>query len=84
MVVTDRLNKYQEEINAICHRNNVCFIGTNSFGLCTRIFCDFGESFTVLDIDDSEPGQVLVGDISNVWSLFSLSFIGYNGFGDYW
>ena len=68
--MTDRLNGYQEEINAICHRNNVCFIGTNAFGLCTRIFCDFGDSFTVLDTDDSEPGQVLIGDISRVCRAF--------------
>lgn len=29
----------------------------------------FGDEFIVTDIDDSEPGQALVGDISNVVSI---------------
>ncbi|KAK8823057.1 hypothetical protein WA538_002210 [Blastocystis sp. DL] len=64
VVATNLLSSEQEELDAICHKHNVCFIGANTYGLAARIFCDFGESFTVTDIDDSEPGQVLVGDIS--------------------
>lgn len=75
VVATNLLSSEQEELDAICHKHNVCFIGANTYGLAARIFCDFGESFTVTDIDDSEPGQVLVGDISRVFSL-SLSHIG--------
>ena len=68
VVATNLMNKDQETLNTICHKNNICFISANTFGLATRIFCDFGDSFTVSDIDDSEPGTVLVGDISNVLS----------------
>ena len=75
VVATNLQNCEQETLDAICHKHNVCFIGANTYGLAARIFCDFGESFTVTDIDDSEPGQVLVGDISRVFSL-SFSHIG--------
>ena len=60
------MNNQQEVIDEICHRNNVCFIGANTYGLAVRIFCDFGESFTVMDVDDEEPKSCLVGDISKV------------------
>ena len=66
MVATNLLNEEQEQLDAICHRNNVCFIGANNLGLVMRIFCDFGDSFLVSDVDDSEPETVLVGDISRV------------------
>ena len=66
------MNKEQEVLNAICHKNNVCFIGANTFGLACRIFCDFGDSFNVIEIDDSEPGQVLIGDISNVFISYFI------------
>ena len=71
VVATNLRNDQQEILDAICHANNVCFIGVNNYGLAVRIFCDFGESFYVSDIDDSEPGTVLIGDISQVG--FSVS-----------
>ena len=73
MVATNLRTKEQEAIDAMCHANNVCFIGVNNYGLAVRIFCDFGESFFVSDVDDSEPGTVLVGDISKVSFPISLS-----------
>ena len=69
VVSTNLMNKEQEALNAICHKNNICFIGANTYGLTSRIFCDFGDEFIVTDIDDSEPGQTLVGDISHVLTL---------------
>ena len=69
VVATNLMNKEQETLNEICHRNHICFIGANTYGLASRIFCDFGDEFIVTDIDDSEPGQALVGDISNVVSI---------------
>lgn len=66
------INKEQEVINSICHKNNICFIGANTYGLAVRIFCDFGDSFTISDYDDSEPVSMLVGDISKVFSLSPL------------
>ena len=68
------MNKEQEVINSICHKNNICFIGANTYGLAVRIFCDFGDSFTVTDYDDSEPVSMLVGDISKVISSRSLNY----------
>lgn len=65
-------NEEQEIINSICHKNNICFIGANVYGLAVRVFCDFGDSFTVTDYDDSEPVSTLVGDISKVYALFTL------------
>ena len=73
VVATNLLNKEQEQLDALCHRNNVCFIGANNLGLTVRIFCDFGDSFFVSDVDDSEPGTVLVGDISRVLTSPPLS-----------
>lgn len=82
VVVTNLMNKDQELLNAICHKNHICFISANTFGLATRIFCDFGDSFTVSDIDDSEPGTVLVGDISNVSPPIMFLCTGQGGSGD--
>ena len=66
MVATNMKNEDQEVLNDICHRNNICFVGANTYGLAVRIFCDFGDSFVVNDYDDSEPVSMLVGDISKV------------------
>ena len=76
IVVTDLMNKEQELLNSICHKNQICFISANTFGLATRVFCDFGDTFTVSDIDDSEPGTVLVGDISRVRASNNASHTG--------
>ena len=59
-----------EILDSICRKNNVCFIAANTYGLAVRVFCDFGDSFTITDYDDSEPASCLVGDISKVCFLF--------------
>ena len=83
IVVTDLMNKEQELLNALCHKNQICFISANTFGLATRVFCDFGDTFTVSDIDDSEPGTVLVGDISRVRASHNASHTGQGGTRDH-
>ena len=64
-----------EILDSICRKNNVCFIAANTYGLAVRVFCDFGDSFTITDYDDSEPASCLVGDISKVCFSIHFSFI---------
>ena len=59
-------NEELEILDSICHKNNVCFISANTYGLAVRVFCDFGDSFYISDYDDGEPVSCLVGDISKV------------------
>lgn len=42
-------------ITSVCHQNNIAVICADARGVFGSIFCDFGESFAVHDVD-GEPG----------------------------
>jgi len=52
------------KLSDYCHSNNICFIYGAVFGLYGFIFNDFGEKFTIYDIDGREPKRYHIKTIS--------------------
>lgn len=42
------------------------FISTDVYGICSRVFCDFGEQFEVSDPTGEEPKEIFVQNITQV------------------
>lgn len=52
-------------VNAYCHARGKKFISTDIYGVCARVFNDFGKSFEVLDKNGEEMQDVIIESISN-------------------
>ena len=56
-----------DELKAIddaCRRENVCLVACESRGVCTSLFCDFGDDWTVTDADGEPGAACLVASIT--------------------
>eukprot|EP00240_Pyramimonas_obovata_P000304 CAMPEP_0118925072 /NCGR_PEP_ID=MMETSP1169-20130426/2996_1 /TAXON_ID=36882 /ORGANISM="Pyramimonas obovata, Strain CCMP722" /LENGTH=1012 /DNA_ID=CAMNT_0006866271 /DNA_START=199 /DNA_END=3237 /DNA_ORIENTATION=- len=53
--------------NDFCHSHNppIPFIRADVRGVFGSVFCDFGPSFTVTDLDGEEPHKAIIASISN-------------------
>lgn len=47
----------------LCRKNKTSLIIADASGLAGRVFCDFGETFTVNDKDGTEPKAVLISSV---------------------
>lgn len=47
------------------------FISTDAYGICVRVFCDFGKEFEVSDPTGEEPKEIFIQTITQVVKLFS-------------
>uniref|UniRef100_A0A8C2F1J8 Ubiquitin-like modifier-activating enzyme 6 n=1 Tax=Cyprinus carpio TaxID=7962 RepID=A0A8C2F1J8_CYPCA len=56
----------QKRIDRFCHSQQppIKFIGCDVFGICSRVFCDFGEAFEVSDPTGEEPKELFIQNIS--------------------
>lgn len=56
-----------KRIDELCHAHQppIAFIRAETRGVFASIFCDFGPSFTVHDVDGEEPHSGIVASISN-------------------
>ncbi|XP_021964411.1 ubiquitin-like modifier-activating enzyme 1 isoform X1 [Folsomia candida] len=52
------------EIGNWCHDNGVSFILAETKGLFSRIFCDFGPDFSVLDVNGENPVTTLIAGVT--------------------
>jgi ubiquitin-activating enzyme E1 len=59
------------QINEICHKNKVCFVGADIKGVFSYVFDDFGENFEVTDSNGEPPQSLVVTSVSQV-TLFNL------------
>ena len=64
VVLTDSALSEQLRVNAITHAKDVCFISARTPGLFSQIFCDFGGSFTVSDVNGENPISTLCASIT--------------------
>ncbi|XP_048053522.1 ubiquitin-like modifier-activating enzyme 6 [Megalobrama amblycephala] len=66
VVLTETRLSLQKRINHFCHSQQppIKFIGCDIFGICSRVFCDFGETFEVSDPTGEEPKEVFIQNIS--------------------
>lgn len=61
-----------------CRSKNVPFVLAESHGLCGRLFCDFGNDFTVVDADGEKVDDLTVSELmidfdaqSGQWALYA-------------
>jgi len=65
VIVADGTLATKIDLNEICHRHNVCFIGAQINGLFANCFCDFGEAFTVSDTNGEPPIVKMLATVLN-------------------
>lgn len=58
VVLTDAGLEESKRINEVCHAHQppIPFIRVESRGVFASVFCDFGPSFTVYDVDGEQAG----------------------------
>ncbi|CAO2633600.1 Ubiquitin-like modifier-activating enzyme 7 [Lemmus lemmus] len=64
VVLTDSKLEEQLKVGTFCHEQRICFLVAETRGLVGRLFCDFGEDFTVEDPTEVEPMTAAIQDIS--------------------
>ncbi|XP_063383656.1 ubiquitin-like modifier-activating enzyme 1 [Cydia fagiglandana] len=65
VVLTSASWAEQERVAAITHANNIALIIADTRGLFSRVFCDFGEEFTVRDVNGENPVSAMIAAITN-------------------
>jgi ubiquitin-activating enzyme E1 len=58
VVLTDASLEESQRINEVCHAHQpaIPFIRVETRGVFASVFCDFGPSFTVYDVDGAQGG----------------------------
>ncbi|KAK7929426.1 hypothetical protein WMY93_005821 [Mugilogobius chulae] len=66
IILTEARLNLQRRINDFCHSQSppIRFIGCDTYGICARVFCDFGEDFEVSDPTGEEPKEIFIQNIT--------------------
>lgn len=66
-VVVLTTNSFEEQvrISQITHDNDIALIIASTCGLFAQVFCDFGPSFTVFDVNGEPTVSAMIANISN-------------------
>lgn len=66
IIVTELSLDLQLKINKFCRQKSpqIAFISCDVYGVFCSAFCDFGDSFEVMDINGEEPRDIFIEDIS--------------------
>ncbi|XP_069486598.1 ubiquitin-like modifier-activating enzyme 6 isoform X1 [Ambystoma mexicanum] len=66
VVLTEARLPLQKVINAFCRSQNppIKFISSDVHGIWSRLFCDFGNDFEVLDTTGEEPKEMFISNIT--------------------
>uniref|UniRef100_A0A8C5I8K7 Ubiquitin-like modifier-activating enzyme 6 n=1 Tax=Gouania willdenowi TaxID=441366 RepID=A0A8C5I8K7_GOUWI len=66
VILTEARLSLQKRVNEFCHSQQppIRFISCDAFGICVRVFCDFGEEFEVSDPTGEEPKEIFIQNIS--------------------
>lgn len=64
VVATDTPLAESIRIDEFCHANGIAFIKADVRGVFAQVFCDFGPSFEVLDVDGEEPHTGIIAGIT--------------------
>lgn len=65
IVLTSSPRSEQLRISEITHVNNIALIVSETRGLFAQVFCDFGDSFTVVDTNGENPTSAMIADVTN-------------------
>lgn len=66
VILTEAKLSLQKRVNEFCHsqRPPIRFIGCDAYGICVRVFCDFGDEFEVSDPTGEEPKEIFIQSIT--------------------
>lgn len=66
VVLTEMKLSLQKKINDFCRSQcpPIKFISADVHGIWSRLFCDFGDEFEVLDTTGEEPKEIFISDIT--------------------
>uniref|UniRef100_A0A8C7Z0C3 E1 ubiquitin-activating enzyme n=1 Tax=Oryzias sinensis TaxID=183150 RepID=A0A8C7Z0C3_9TELE len=66
VILTESSLSLQKRINQFCHSQQppIRFISSDAYGICVRIFCDFGEAFEVSDPTGEELKEIFIQSIT--------------------
>uniref|UniRef100_A0A3B4ZBP3 E1 ubiquitin-activating enzyme n=1 Tax=Seriola lalandi dorsalis TaxID=1841481 RepID=A0A3B4ZBP3_SERLL len=66
VILTEARLSLQKRVNEFCHSQQppIRFIGCDTYGICVRVFCDFGEEFEVSDPTGEEPKEIFIQSIT--------------------
>ncbi|XP_070839263.1 ubiquitin-like modifier-activating enzyme 6 [Chaetodon trifascialis] len=66
VILTEARLSLQKRVNEFCHSQQppIRFIGCDAYGICVRVFCDFGEAFEVSDPTGEEPKEIFIQTIT--------------------
>ncbi|XP_066516010.1 ubiquitin-like modifier-activating enzyme 6 isoform X2 [Hoplias malabaricus] len=66
VVLTETRLALQKKIDNFCRSQHppIKFIGCDVFGICSRVFCDFGKGFEVSDPTGEEPKELFIQNIT--------------------
>ncbi|KAI3353250.1 hypothetical protein L3Q82_019783, partial [Scortum barcoo] len=66
VILTEARLSLQKRVNEFCHSQQppIRFIGCDAYGICVRVFCDFGEEFEVSDPTGEEPKDIFIQTIT--------------------
>jgi len=64
VVVCGASQQLQTKVNTITHEANIAFISADCRGLYAQVFNDFGNNFTVVDVDGEQPLSAMVASVS--------------------
>ncbi|KAM3624083.1 uncharacterized protein V6R79_018735 [Siganus canaliculatus] len=66
VVLTEARLSLQKRVNEFCHSQQppIRFISCDAYGICVRVFCDFGEEFEVSDPTGEEPKEIFIQTIT--------------------
>lgn len=65
IVVTDSFSDEQSLIAEFCHKNGIKVICADTRGLFGKIFCDFGKSFRISDVNGQNQRTSMISYITN-------------------
>ncbi|XP_054633903.1 ubiquitin-like modifier-activating enzyme 6 isoform X2 [Dunckerocampus dactyliophorus] len=66
VILTEARLSLKKRVNDFCHSQcpPIRFIGCDTYGICARVFCDFGEEFEVSDPTGEEPKEIFIQSIT--------------------
>ncbi|XP_063775996.1 ubiquitin-like modifier-activating enzyme 6 [Pseudophryne corroboree] len=66
VILTEARLSLRKRVNNFCHDQQppIKFICSDAFGICSYLFCDFGEEFEVLDATGEEPKEIFISNIT--------------------
>lgn len=66
VILTEARLSLQKKVNDFCHSQQppIKFISTDAYGICVRVFCDFGKEFEVSDPTGEEPKEIFIHTIT--------------------